>query len=320
MSSFVSELPVALGSVPASQQTKQTVLRLASPESSPTGVLIYGPRGSGVHELAGFLCQSWLCKLNAGAACGECPTCIAYANGRCVDFQRIVPYGAGRQIRVGAVRFDSTEKDFAGVPLIDFFRTRPLMATRKVVWLDEVERLNQRASNALLKTLEELPTTCRVVLTTHDLTKVIPTIRSRCVLVGCGVDPIDSPDELAPRFATTPGDLTMLEKHHDVYAKLDTLLAEAVTASPMAALRLAERFRALVDQLNQQSKLGQRESATALIETAARWFLVAQPESAHWVQGAAQAHKRVLGNVSATYAIDCWFLAGTLQTQEQDSA
>lgn len=281
--------------------------------------MLYGPRGSGVYELASYLCQSWLCKLGQGQPCGACPACVAFQNGRCVDFQRISPFGAGKQIRVGAIRFDSNEKDFDGVPLIDFFRTRPLMASRKVVWLDEVERMNSRASNALLKTLEELPSTCRVMLTTHDLTQVIPTIRSRCVLVGCGVDPIESGDELAQRFASTPGDVVFLEKHREAFSRLDTLLAEASTASPLNALRLAERFRALADQIAKETKKSQREAAAALLEASSRWFVVTNPELAHWVQGASRAHKRVMGNVNATYAIDCWFLAGTLQTQEQES-
>jgi DNA polymerase-3 subunit delta' len=312
-------MPELLDAVPASLGTKQTVARLASPDSSPTGVMLYGPRGSGVDELASFLCQSWLCKVNDGKPCGVCGACVAYANSRCVDFQRIEPFGAGRLIRVGAIRFDSLEKDFTGVPLIDFFRTRPLMAARKVVWLTEVERLNSRASNALLKTLEELPATCRIMMTTNDLTKVIPTIRSRCVLVGCGVDQPDTQDEIVRRFATTPGEAATVERHREVFCRLDALLSEAVSAPPMQALRLAERFRLCVDMYGKDSKGPQRENAAPIIEAASRWFVVVHPELPHWAQGAAQAHKRVLGNVSPTYAIDCWFLTGTLKAQEQDT-
>jgi DNA polymerase III subunit delta' len=49
-----------------------------------------------------------------------------------------------------------------------------------VVVLHPVESLNQNAANALLKILEEPPPATLFVLVTHQLSRILPTIRSRC--------------------------------------------------------------------------------------------------------------------------------------------
>ena len=50
----------------------------------------------------------------------------------------------------------------------------------RVVIIDNADRLNRNAQNALLKILEEPPSNALLVLVTHRLGAMIPTIRSRC--------------------------------------------------------------------------------------------------------------------------------------------
>ena len=54
---------------------------------------------------------------------------------------------------------------------------------KKIVVLYNAERLTVAASNALLKTIEEPPNDCLIILTINDLANLLPTITSRCRLV-----------------------------------------------------------------------------------------------------------------------------------------
>ena len=52
----------------------------------------------------------------------------------------------------------------------------------KVAIIDEANRLNINAQNALLKTLEEPNKRCILILVCHDITKILLTIQSRCLI------------------------------------------------------------------------------------------------------------------------------------------
>lgn len=60
---------------------------------------------------------------------------------------------------------------------------------RRVILIDEVERLNRNAANALLKPLEEPPAGAVLILISHRPGKIAPTLRSRCAKLLLG--PLD---------------------------------------------------------------------------------------------------------------------------------
>ena len=53
----------------------------------------------------------------------------------------------------------------------------------RLILILEVEKLRPDAANALLKILEEPPSDTRFILTSHQLTQVLPTIKSRCQIL-----------------------------------------------------------------------------------------------------------------------------------------
>jgi DNA polymerase-3 subunit delta' len=63
---------------------------------------------------------------------------------------------------------------------VSFFRKTPLEGGWRVVIVDSVDDMNRNASNALLKVLEEPPKEAIIILISHSLGRVIPTIQSRC--------------------------------------------------------------------------------------------------------------------------------------------
>ena len=69
---------------------------------------------------------------------------------------------------------------------------------RRVVIVDCIDEMNANAANALLKVLEEPPQNAVLLLVTHQPSRILPTIRSRCRTLACA--PL-SPEDLQRAFA-----------------------------------------------------------------------------------------------------------------------
>ncbi len=61
--------------------------------------------------------------------------------------------------------------------------TRPTLGERRVVLIDAADALEKGAVNALLKSLEEPPVGTFFMLVVHQLGRLLPTVRSRCMLL-----------------------------------------------------------------------------------------------------------------------------------------
>lgn len=129
--------------------------------------LLCGPRGTGKTSLGRLLAKAANCAATVeGEPCNQCDSCVAFIEGRAVDF---------------------IEQDAASHNSVDDIRQlrenvvlTPMSGGRKVYLLDEVHMLSNAAENALLKTLEEPPPHIIFVLATTDPHKVSATIISRC--------------------------------------------------------------------------------------------------------------------------------------------
>ena len=66
--------------------------------------------------------------------------------------------------------------------IIEFLGKKPFESERSIVVIEDIERINESASNALLKTLEETNTGLFILITQRP-EKLLSTIRSRCQLV-----------------------------------------------------------------------------------------------------------------------------------------
>ncbi|MEL6568760.1 MAG: DNA polymerase III subunit delta' [Pseudomonadota bacterium] len=64
--------------------------------------------------------------------------------------------------------------------LVNFFTLKPALGGKRVCVVDAVDELNASGANALLKSLEEPPSHCVLILIYHGHRPILPTIRSRC--------------------------------------------------------------------------------------------------------------------------------------------
>lgn len=64
--------------------------------------------------------------------------------------------------------------------LVNFLTLRPALGGRRVCVVDALDELNASGANALLKSVEEPPPNCVLILLYHGERALLPTIRSRC--------------------------------------------------------------------------------------------------------------------------------------------
>lgn len=83
-----------------------------------------------------------------------------------------------------------------------FFQLTAADGGRRVVIVDAADDLNPSAANAILKALEEPPSLTTVLLVSHQPSRLLPTIRSRCRVLR--LHPL-APDDLAAAIAAIDG-------------------------------------------------------------------------------------------------------------------
>ncbi len=100
-------------------------------------------------------------------ACGDCHSCRNIQAETHPDYVCIRPDQS--QIRIGPIR------DLQGTVGL-----RPISGRLRFVLIDQADRMNEEAANALLKILEEPPPDTVIVLITSRPYAIIPTVLSRC--------------------------------------------------------------------------------------------------------------------------------------------
>lgn len=295
---------------------KQVVRRITSRRAETHAVLFYGATGSGKEELARVLAQFWLCKSpGEDGADGTCQACGAFGRGTNPDHLWLTPLGPSALIGIKHFHARSPEKEDDPRPLVPFFLTGPVMSRHKVATITDAHRMNNEASNALLKTLEEPVPHAKLILTTDSIGGVRPTILSRCLAVPCA---LPEAEELMSMFqeATevdlvlsegSPGRLKGVLDHSETYRALDEFAKSLRSRRRASALVVSDQFRALADRIASVKGCSARAGNAECLETLAIALTRDPAAPVGWAQTVIEAHQRILGNGSASIVFDALF-------------
>ena len=149
--------------------------------------LLHGPHGIGKRRFAQLLAQCLFCETVADDdlnACGTCGGCRKMAAGTHPDYIEIgLPKGKA-EFPIHLIGGDRDHRGQEG--LCHDLSLRPALGGRKIAVIDDAETFSQEAANALLKTLEEPPEYCLLMLLADEPESMLSTIRSRCQPVRFG--------------------------------------------------------------------------------------------------------------------------------------
>ena len=132
--------------------------------------IISGEKDSGKKMLAEAFAATLLCETNGRDACGECRSCKQAMDHNHPDI-RYVTHEKPTTISVEDIR-QQINNDIV---------IKPYASAHKIYIVDQAEKMNKMAQNALLKTIEEPPEYGVILLLTTNAAGFLPTILSRCV-------------------------------------------------------------------------------------------------------------------------------------------
>ena len=213
---------------------KQVLRRLLAQKRVPNALLFAGADSVGKRQFALELAKAFVClnpkNSEACDGCSNCRRAINYTYPKADDrdaFKRVIfsghsdiglviPYN--KNILVDAIRELETEANF-----------RPYEASARFFIIDDADKMNDAASNALLKTLEEPPAASHIFLISSRPDALLPTIRSRCQML---------------RFA--PIDAREIENHLSKFKGFST--DDAALLSKLAGGRLGHALKTDVEK------------------------------------------------------------------------
>ena len=132
--------------------------------------IINGPQLSGKMMIAEAFARALQCEKEGTDGCGECKSCHQADDHNHPDI-----------IYVSHEKPNNISVDDIRTQLNNDIVIKPYSSKYKIYIVDEAEKMNQQAQNALLKTIEEPPAYAVILLLTINAESFLPTILSRCV-------------------------------------------------------------------------------------------------------------------------------------------
>ena len=159
--------PLVFDDIIGQEHIVKTLKNQIKDNSMSHAYLFCGTRGTGKTTTAKILSRAVNCQADSkDHPCNECPTCVSILDSSNLD---VIEIDAASNNSVDDIR-----------ELRDTVKYTPANSKYKVYIIDEVHMLSQGAFNALLKTLEEPPSSVIFILATTEPNKIPATILSRC--------------------------------------------------------------------------------------------------------------------------------------------
>lgn len=136
--------------------------------------ILNGEKGSGKKLLASLFAMSLQCqdREEDGDACGRCQSCKQAMNNNQPDIIKVT-HEKPNTISIDDIR-EQVNHDIV---------IKPYSSRYKIYIIADADMMTVQAQNAILKTIEEPPEYAVIMLLTENAETLLPTIRSRCVML-----------------------------------------------------------------------------------------------------------------------------------------
>ena len=131
--------------------------------------MIEGEALSGKKMMARAFAAALLCENGGEEACGSCHSCRMIAAGSHPDLV-FTTHEKPNQYTIEEIRSQ----------VVEDVSLRPFYGGYKIYIIDEAEKITPRSQNALLKTLEDPPDYCIIILLCEGIDHFLSTVQSRC--------------------------------------------------------------------------------------------------------------------------------------------
>ena len=160
---------------PGVQRLEEYFGRVCASGSFSHAYILELPRGANRRLFAEDLAARIQCE--QGTGCGECPSCRAVAGGNHPDIITIT-HEKENLISVSEIREQ----------LVSDMYIKPYRSRYKIYLVDDADKMNPQAQNAILKTLEEPPIYGMIFLLSANRHAFLPTVLSRCICPETGAN------------------------------------------------------------------------------------------------------------------------------------
>jgi len=160
------------GDIVGQEQIKEHIHNALSTGKISHAYIINGEKSSGKEFIAKIFSMALQCEKGGVEPCQECHSCKQALSGNHPDIIRVT------HEKPNSISVDDIRTQVNGDVAI-----KPYSGSHKVYLINEAEKMTVQAQNALLKTLEEPPEYAVILLLTSNISALLPTIVSRCVVL-----------------------------------------------------------------------------------------------------------------------------------------
>lgn len=150
-------------------KTKLILEKILKSDNLIHSYMFIGTEGIGKSKFAKIFAKKIMC-VSKSEDCNKCDSCIKFDNNNNPDFTQID--SDGKIIKIEQIR-----------QMQERIIEKPIISQKKVYIINDADLMTPEAQNCLLKTLEEPPEYTIIILIVENESKILPTIKSRCMKI-----------------------------------------------------------------------------------------------------------------------------------------
>lgn len=161
---------MSFNNIIGNDKNKVFLNKIISSNNTVHSYMFEGIEGIGKSIFARDFAKMLLCTGENKTDCKTCKSCLEFDNNNNPDCIQIKP--EGKVIKIEQIRH-----------MQEKILEKPIVSDKKVYIIDDADFMTKEAQNCLLKTLEEPPKYAIIILVLSNESKILNTIKSRCMRI-----------------------------------------------------------------------------------------------------------------------------------------